>query len=107
MSFFLIALLRDSHRFSAGVSLFPTGKAEKVSDLFTYHAGGYFEQSYLGGNLDVNEWGLSAGLSIPLPYKGNLQIIYERNFRGSTNNSLVQENYHQITFGFSFYDMAK
>ena len=100
---------------SSRISLggFYTPKATSISsywDRVTYRAGLRYENTGLlidgtatGANFSkINDFGMSFGLGLPLGRKlSNINIGFEFGEKGSTSNSLIQENYINLRVGLS------
>jgi hypothetical protein len=72
----------------------------------TYRAGLKFEKTGLViNNEDINDYGVTLGLGLPLPYyTSNLNLGVELGRRGTTNANLIQENYVNFFVSFSLGD---
>lgn len=72
----------------------------------TYRAGLRFEKTGLVvNNESINDYGLTLGLGLPLPYlTSNLNMGVEFGRRGTTNANLIQENYVNFFVSFSLGD---
>ena len=68
-----------------------------------YRGGLRYEKTGLVINAEsINDMGLTLGLGLPLNGTfSNVNIGFEMGKRGTTNSGLVQENYANISFGFS------
>jgi hypothetical protein len=71
-----------------------------------FRAGFYTNDTYLKiKGQQLKDYGVSFGMRLPL--KGSrsaVQISYEYGKRGTTDYSLIEENYHQINLSVSLYD---
>ena len=80
-------------------------------DRVTYRAGLRFEDTGLlvkAGNdfTKVKDFGINVGLGLPLPRQlSNVNIGFEYGQKGTTNNSLVKENYFNIRMSLSLNDI--
>lgn len=100
--------LRRTSMFNFGVQYIPhmlgvgTGKISPIR-LVNYRLGGYYSKNYLllrGEN--INNWGLTAGIGIPLIHSVSysmLNISFEYGSRGTTANNLLKETYTGIHVG--------
>ncbi|WBX75959.1 hypothetical protein PG911_15115 [Tenacibaculum ovolyticum] len=102
----------DSSKFSIGGYYIP--KMNSISsywDRVTYRAGLRFEDTGLlvkAGNdfTKVKDFGINVGLGLPLPRQlSNVNIGFEYGQKGTTNNSLVKENYFNIRMSLSLNDI--
>lgn len=71
-----------------------------------YRGGLRYEKTGLVVNSEsINDMGLTLGLGLPISGTfSNVNVGFEVGKRGTTNASLVQENYAKISVGFSFND---
>ena len=105
--------LYESIRF--GVEYNPAPLSKKTRESYfkriKYRIGGYYTKTYLyhtTGN--ISDMGLTAGLGLPLKNARNMfsgssfNIGYQFGTRGTTDNGLIQENYHIVTIGFTLHD---
>lgn len=104
--------LRNTNGISFGIQFIPhqlSGREARVNvfKLMNYRIGVYSNKNYLNvGTSAINNWGLTAGLGIPLFYSSSsfsmLNISFEYGSRGTTNNNLLMEKYYGIHFGIAF-----
>jgi len=103
----------DSNRFSLGGFYIP--KITSISsfwDRITYRAGLRLEKTGLlidgSGNAtnftEINDFGISFGLGIPLKQLSTINMGFEFGKRGTTSNNLIQENYFNFRLGLSLTD---
>jgi len=81
-------------------------KHTNISSLFkrmTYRGGIRYNQSYLDfGGTRINEFGISFGVGFPMrKSKTGLELGVEFGKRGTTKNSLIQENFINMSLGIS------
>ena len=86
---------------SAGLEVVPGG-----SDLFAgyfervaYRIGFFYDQGYIkpDGVSDINSYGVTTGLSLPLGVPGTrVDIISEVGRRGTTGNGLVRDTFFKF-----------
>lgn len=96
--------LNNSFRVTIGGEFLP--QHTSVSSLFkriTYRGGIRYNQSYLNfGGTQINEFGISFGLSFPMKKsKTGIDLGIEIGRRGTTKNSLIQENFVNLSVGIS------
>ena len=102
-----------SNRFSLGGFILP--KINSISSYFdrvTYRAGIRFEKtgllidgSGIGGDFsEVNDFGISFGLGLPMKQLSSINLGFEYGKRGTTANNLIQENYFNFRIGLSLTD---
>ncbi|MCS7212097.1 MAG: hypothetical protein RMI34_08250 [Chloroherpetonaceae bacterium] len=88
-------LQRRAVRFSLGAEVIPS--LEVRTNLFSriaYRIGAYYYQTnWQIGNTGIDEWGLTAGLGIPLSAESSrLDISLQYARRGTTTNGLIEES---------------
>jgi hypothetical protein len=99
--------LKNAYRVAIGGQYTP--KHTSISGLFkrmSYRLGLRYDNSYLHllGN-DITEYGISFGFGFPMKKsRTNLELAIEVGRRGTTNNSLIQENFVNISFGVSIFE---
>ncbi|HEU4471087.1 MAG TPA: hypothetical protein VFR58_08390 [Flavisolibacter sp.] len=98
--------LVNSNRYSAGVE-FSSAVNDRRKDLVrkALQFGAFLNQSYLRvNNRQINEWGLTAGLS--RTYRKGLMLgaSLEGGMRGTAAAGLIRESYFQLRFSFSYRD---
>lgn len=98
--------LTDSHRFILGVDLMPNYRtSRKVLQKMHYRMGVRYEQTNLVlKNEQLDAYGISFGLGVPISLKrpqspSTFNLGVELGRRGSTENTLVQEDFVMISFG--------
>jgi len=99
--------LSDSYSLHGGVQYTPDRQAIRgYLKRVNYRVGGFYKQSYLNiNNQQLNDYGITFGLGLPLKYnktKFNLSLQLGR--RGTTESNLVEENYAILNFNITFYD---
>jgi hypothetical protein len=98
--------LRNSMGVSLGGSYIPNAKSKNMLARTEYRVGGRYEKSNLaikGTGVDI--FSVSAGFGIPISRsmsKVNLGFEYQQ--RGTSENGLIQENYYRIFVGITFAD---
>ena len=55
-------------------------------------------------NQNINDFGTSFGLSLPVKGFSNLTLVGEYGIRGTTSANLVKENYFNLKIGFTLND---
>lgn len=95
----------DQQMFGLGLSYRKNPRALKYWERMEYRAG----INYDSGNLMVNDsrvenYTFSAGVGLPISLRTNsmLNISYSYGQKGRVSNGLIQENFHLLTFNFSF-----
>lgn len=98
--------LRNSQRFSGGVSMVPNRSASSYLKRVGLDLGAYFENTYLmvdGVGIDNN--GFSVGLSIPVA-KTILGLSFQQSYRiPEVEGTLLKESYSRITLNVSLFDI--
>ena len=91
----------DRNKFSLGVEYQPNGNSKNYFNRVYYRAGANYSNSYAKVNgKDINEYGLSAGLGLPLKRGLNptvLNLVFEYGNIGSTAHDLIKEQYFKFT----------
>jgi len=100
--------LKDVLGISFGASYLPA-KFDVQANYFKhieYRIGARYDNGYLNiAGIPIVTTGVSAGLGLPVgKYKSKLNLTAEYFVRGTTNNSLIQENYFRIILGVTFTD---
>jgi hypothetical protein len=104
----------DSNKFSLGGFYLP--KMNSISSYWnrvTYRAGVRFEKTGLlvnntattNGLTEINDFGMSFGLGLPLKGVSNLNLGVEYGKKGTTENNLIQENYFNFRMSISLNDI--
>ncbi|NEN23035.1 hypothetical protein G3O08_05920 [Cryomorpha ignava] len=99
---------QNSHIISTGLEYTPQLGASKYLRSVEYRAGFKYEKTNLNINgTDVNDIGMSFGLSLPLHHRRGLtksafHISGQYGTYGTTDSELIQEDYFKIFVGFSF-----
>ncbi len=91
----------DRNKFSLGAEYQPNNSGRSYLSRVYYRAGANFSNFYskVKGQ-DVNEYGVSAGLGLPLKRGLNptvLNFIFEYGNTGTTNNGLIKDQYFKFT----------
>ena len=99
--------LSDSWRVAVGAAFMPTYTS--VSSYFrkaTYRLGGFYEQTYLNINdVALNKFGVSAGVSLPIPRTlSKVDVAIEVGRLGTKQDNLIQEGYLKIDVGISVFE---
>ena len=70
-----------------------------------YRAGVNFEQvPYVINGREINNFGLSAGMSLPISGASSFDTAFKFGWRGTTEDNLIRENYFQIVLGVTIND---
>lgn len=102
------AQFSDASRFAIGGYYLPD--YNDITSYFkriTYRAGARYEETGLSmRGEDINEFGISFGLGLPIGRKrSNLNIGFEYGQRGTTRQNLVEETFFNVFVGISFNDL--
>jgi hypothetical protein len=91
--------IRNSHRFGIGVERGPAKEMfAPLTERMSYRFGAYYYATYAApAGHPVNEWGVTAGLGLPVSgdTRVNLALVYAH--RGSTDNGLIRDNIFRMT----------
>ena len=99
--------LVDNRYFSFGINYTPNPKSlENYFKRMDYRLGGHYYYTNLELNsTNIMDYGISAGLGIPLKNrKTKINLTYEYGVKGTTDNNLMQLNYNVISLSISLYD---
>lgn len=99
--------LRDRNKFSLGMEYkADDGYARKFFKKMTYRLGGFYDTGYITiEDKKINTMGLSLGFGVPMAKDaGMINIAVEFGTSGTTNNSLVQENFTRITVDINLFE---
>jgi hypothetical protein len=100
--------LTDLNKFAIGAEWIPEKYSiRNVLKRIAYRAGFKYEQTYhtFGGH-QINDFGISFGLGIPLYRSAStLNIGAELGKRGTTDYNLVRENYAKINLSMNLHDL--
>lgn len=99
--------LQDSWRVAVGGEYMP--KSTSVSKYFTrasYRAGMFYERGSLNiNNHSINKFGVTLGISLPLPRTlSKVNLAVEVGQFGTKSDSLIQERYFKLVVGVSLYE---
>ena len=99
--------LSNSYRIAFGVQHNPSVQTfSTIWDRLEYRAGFRYGQTYLmPGDSPLDEFGISFGIGIPLRRSlSALNIGFEYSQRGTTEQSLIKENFYRFNLGVSIYE---
>lgn len=105
--------LYESYRFGAEYTPVPLSNRIRVNYFkrINYRIGGNFTKSYLyTDNRNISDYGVSIGIGLPLRnarkvFSGtNINIGYKYGQRGTTEDGLIQEKYHNFSIGLTLHD---
>jgi hypothetical protein len=103
----------SSFRFGLEYTAMPSTKSRrsKYWQRINFRLGGHYTKSFLliEGN-QINDYGFSVGLGLPLKNEKKLftntsfSLTYELGQRGTLDNGLIKETYHFFSIGLTLYD---
>ncbi len=107
--------LSKYHSFRFGMEYIPIPLTRrtraKYFERIHYRIGAHYTNTYLKiAGTQITDYGFSVGIGLPWrnPSKlytySSFNLSYEYGVRGTTDNGLIKENYHIITFGFTLHD---
>ena len=97
---------RDTQRYSAGIAFLPNLSSMTYVKRMGLNLGGYYKNTYLElEGQGIDQYGVTAGLTLPTSGTAIINFIYERSYRGTDTSNLINENFHHITFNLSFFDV--
>mgnify|MGYP006279514535 CR=1 FL=1 len=97
----------DSYKVMGGIQYTPDREAlRSYLKRVHYRAGAFYEKSYIQiNNQQLNDYGITFGLGLPLQYnRTKFNIALKLGRRGTTDYDLIEENYALIHFNITFYD---
>jgi hypothetical protein len=104
--------LQNNKMLNVGASVIPNPNSlSSYWALLDYRMGFIYEDTYLNVNdVNIKRYAVTFGLGIPLPHDHASNAFYKINFsveagkRGTLQNGLIQENYVNLTLGFTLND---
>lgn len=94
--------LVDTWRYSMGMEWTPNREGDSFTSRISYRMGAYLENSYLKVNeTNFNKYGITGGLSVPLPRGNAVNIAYHWKINGTVDNSLIYETTNEISINFT------
>lgn len=105
--------LYESYRFGAEFTPAPLSNRlrEPYYKRINYRLGGNYTKTYLYTNeRNISDYSVSAGLGFPLKnarkvFTGtSINVGYQYGSRGTTENGLIQDKYHNFTIGLTLHD---
>jgi hypothetical protein len=93
------ASLRNSYRIGIGVERGPAKEMfPGLTERASYRFGTYYHATYAApSGYPVNEWGITAGVGLPISGDTRVNIALEYAHRGSTENGLIRDNIFRLT----------
>ncbi len=94
---------RDTHGGSLGLQYSAPRYHRSLLKRMQYRAGVFYNQQYLTiQGQDIDEKGITAGVSIPMRDGSRITLGYEYKVAGTTNLGLIEERYNTIKIGLTF-----
>lgn len=94
--------LQSSSRINFAVEYRPNQFGINFSDLVIYRFGLFYEKTpYYLNNTSINQYGVSAGLSLPMARENTFDIGIQYISRGTTDSQLLKENIIKLGIGVS------
>lgn len=106
--------LANSNRISTGIEYIPNYRSlNNYFQRVKYRAGFHYSNTYLQlRGIQLNEFGISLGLSLPVPKQpfnqlseSLVNITFEYGKRGTLDNNLIKENYALISINLTLQDI--
>lgn len=96
--------LNNKTKVSAGLEYIPNYLSQKYLDRVEYRLGSHYSNEYFKvGGQDIYDFGINFGVGLPLRYsKTRFNIAFEYGWVGTSDKSLINENYGKLTINFSF-----
>jgi hypothetical protein len=105
--------IKNSWSLKAGFQYYPvTLSSKRYRDFVKYRFGLYYGSDYINIDKNMPEYGVTAGLGLPLKLRRNfyetqysvLNLAIEYGSRGNKNNN-IKENIFRVGLGFTFSDL--
>lgn len=99
--------ITDSYSFRTGFQYTPDKEALKsYFKKISYRFGAYYKEGYYQfENNNIEDYGITFGLGLPLQYqKTNFNLSLQLGRKGTTNNGLIEEEYAIVNFSITFHD---
>lgn len=99
--------LGDKQKLTFGLQLIPDPKSKRFFGRVSYRLGAHQETTFLSFNgSQLNKSGISFGLGLPLKrIKSTINLAVEVGSRGTTDDTLIKENYVKAGFGITLSDI--
>jgi len=95
--------VRDTHGGSIGLQYAAPRYHRSLFKRMQYRVGAFYNQQYLTiQGQDIDEKGITAGLTIPMRDGSLINFGYEYKVAGTTTYGLIEERYNTITLGLTF-----
>lgn len=97
--------LDKSYKVALGGQWIPDYKSLRYFNRAEYRLGGYYHKGALQvKNTSINDYGITAGIGLPLrkSFQSMINISFEFGQRGTTTDNLVQERYGKLLIGITF-----
>ena len=96
--------MQNSIRYGLGFEMTPSSRKDrKFFDDLYYRLGVFYDKSYYKvNNEDINRYGVSVGLGIPLGTFNSFDLGICYFIRGKTGNGLIKDEYLKLTAGLNF-----
>lgn len=94
----------NRNQFNFGIQFSPQkNRNRSIFNRMKYRAGAFYSDNYLMiKDVELNEKGLTAGLTIPLKNNSLINLGYEYKMGGSLKKGLIKENFHSFKLGITF-----
>ena len=98
--------MQNSYTLALGGQLIPdVASVSSYLKRVTYRAGLRYQMTpFQVNDTQISDMGVSLGFSLPMSSLSSLNLAFEAGIRGTTDNSLVRENYFRGTLGIGFND---
>jgi len=94
---------RDTHGGSLGLQYSAPRYHRSLLKRIQYRAGVFYNQQYLTiKGQDIDEKGITAGVTLPMRDGSRINLGYEFKVAGTTNLGLIEERYNTIKIGLTF-----
>lgn len=95
--------IRDTHGGSIGFQYAPQRLHRSLLKRMEYRVGAFYNEQYFTiHNQEINDKGVTAGITLPLQNGSRINIGYEYKTSGTTSSNLIKESYNTIKLGLTF-----
>ncbi len=94
---------QNSIRTGLGIEILPNPDNNSVWQQLTYRFGGFYEKLFYRVNgQDINQFGIRAGLNIPISKYNSIDLGFNYSQRGKTENGLIKDEFFNISAAVNF-----
>ncbi|MCX8057706.1 MAG: hypothetical protein N3F03_08880 [Ignavibacteria bacterium] len=98
--------LVNQNYFSIGFEYLPIARPEKFYEAITYRMGVFYKNLGVAVNNEkINEYGLKAGVSLPIDKLNLIDLGFQYSIRGKVDSNLVKESIFNFWVGINFAEL--